>query len=190
MRVLVIDEDPARAAILEQALADAGGYAVERLSDSRDLYRRVHALDPDVIIIDMESPDRDTLESMRQIHLDQPRPVVMFTDDNDDGAIRRAVEAGVSAYVVDGLNARSVKPVMEVAVARFREFQAMRRELQQTRDELAERKLIDRAKGLLMKQRGMDEEQAYQLLRRSAMERNRRIAEVASELIEAAQLLG
>lgn len=190
MRVLVIDEDPARAAILEQALADAGGYAVTCLHDSSALYQRVRSIDPDVIIIDMDSPDRDTLESMRQLHLDQPRPVVMFTDEDDSGAIRRAVDAGVSAYVVDGLHARSVTPVLEVAVARFREFQAMQRELTKARNDLAERKLIDQAKGLIMRQRGIDEAEAYRLLRATAMERNRRIGEIAAELIEAAKLLG
>ncbi len=181
---------PGRAAILEQALTDAGYEVAERITTCHDLPAQVRRIEPDVIIIDLDSPDRDTLENMRIISRDQPKPVVMFAADDDAGTIHEAVRAGVSAYVVDGLAGHRVKPVMEVAIARFREYQALRSELEETRNTLAERKVVDKAKGIIMRQRGVSEGEAYQLLRRAAMDSNQRIAEVARNLIRAAELLG
>ena len=190
MRVLVVDETPGRVAILERALADCGHQVVARVATSEDLFARVAEVQPDVIIIDLDSPDRDTLEHMRGISRDQPRPVVMFAEDDDSGTIQKAIQAGVSAYVVDGLSPHRIKPLLEVAIARFREYQALRDELEATRNTLAERKVIERAKGVLMRQKGMDEEAAYQALRRAAMDQNLRLGQVARNLVAAAELLG
>jgi response regulator NasT len=190
LKVMLVDDDPGRGAILRQALTDAG-YAVFncplRCSSASRFTPRSGA---DVIIVDMDVPDRDTLESVRHISRDFPRPVVMYAESADADIMRQAVKAGVSAYVVDDINPRRVKPILEVAVARFKEFQALRDELEKTRNTLAERKVVDRAKGILMKKRGMDEETAYQALRKLAMDRNQRLADVARTVVEMAELLG
>ena len=190
LNVMLVDDQPARAALLEQALRDHQFTVIARLSSAAGLADQVARLEPDIIIIDIESPDRDTLENMAILHRDNPRPVVMFAEEGDSGTIERAVRAGVSAYVVDGLNLSRVKPIVDVAIARFREFQALRQELQETRTQLADRKQIDRAKGLLMKHRGLDEQQAYQAMRKMAMDRGQRLGEVASNIIAVLELLG
>ena len=189
LRVMLVDEDPGRAAILERALEDAGYVVAAKITSATDLQGRVAALQPDVIIIDMESPDRDTLEHMRGISRDQPKPIVMFAEQGDSDTIAQAVQAGVSAYIVDGLNAKRIKPIMDVAIARFREFQALREELAQAKSSLAERKDIERAKGILMNQRGWSEDEAYQALRKLAMDKNLRLAEVARNIIAVADLI-
>lgn len=189
LRVLVVDETPERAAVLEQGLSAAGFDLIAVLRPGDDLVGVVRAEQPDVIIVDADSPSRDTLESMRAINQDQPRPIVMFVDTAGGGMIEEAMKAGVSAYVIDGLSAQRVKPVIEVAIARFREFQALRSELERTRSSLQERKLIERAKGLLMEQRQLSEEEAYRTLRRLAMDQNQRLAEVAKHLIAFAKVL-
>jgi two-component system, response regulator / RNA-binding antiterminator len=190
LRVMLIDGDDTRAAMVEQALREQGHRVLMRLADNADLLAHVARLEPDIIIADMDSPDRDSLESMRTITRERPRPIVMFAHDGDTGMIAEAVRAGVSAYVVDGLNPSRLKPIMDVAVARFREFQTLRAELEDTRNRLEERKLVERAKGVLMQGRGMSEEEAYRALRRMAMDRNLRIGEAARHLIAAAALLG
>jgi len=190
LRVLLIDGAPGRAALLERALTDAGHHVAARIESSEGLLRRVVDVQPDVIIVDLESPDRDTLENLTAVNRAVPRPIVMFAEDEQSGAIQAAIRAGVSAYVVEGVSNTRVRPLLEVAVARFREYQALRDELEKTRESLAERKLVDKAKGVLMKQRGCDEDAAYQLLRKAAMDRGQRIAEVAKGLISAAELLG
>jgi two-component system, response regulator / RNA-binding antiterminator len=190
LKVMLVDDQPARAALLEQALRDHQFLVIARLSTAAGLAEQVAKLLPDIIIIDIESPDRDTLENMAILHRDNPRPVVMFAEEGDASIIERAVRAGVSAYVVDGLNPARVKPIVDVAIARFREFQALRQELQETRSQLADRKQIDRAKGLLMKHRDMDEQQAYQAMRKMAMDRGQRLGEVANNIIAVLELLG
>ena len=190
LKVMVIDESAGRAALLERALTDAGYEIIARVEHGVNLLERVNEVKPDVIIIDMEMPDRDTLEQLYTINQDQPRPIVMFADNSESDVIEAAVKAGVSAYVVDGLNTERVKPIMDVAIARFREFQALREELEQTKTTLADRKLIDKAKGIIMKQRGMDEAEAYKSLRKMAMDSNKRISEIAKDVIAIAELLG
>lgn len=189
LRILLVDENPDRAAILAQALAEQG-YELVALLSPRDLsVKRVQDIAPDVVIVDMGSPSRDTIDSMRQINADQPRPIVMFVDRSDEETIKQAVQAGVSAYVIDGLNVRRVKPILDVAIARFREFQALRDELKKTKATLDERKLIERAKGLLMRERKLSEEEAYAALRKLAMDRQQKLAEVAEALIAFADVL-
>lgn len=190
LRVLLVDEDQERRAVLQDAL-DAAGYAVViSAAPGRDLQGVVRRVQPDVIVIDVDAPDRDILENMCCIARDQPRPVVMFTHDEDAEKMRTAIRAGVSAYIVGSITSERVKPIVDVAVMRFEEHQALRRELDQAKTSLAERKLIERAKGILMRQRGCGEDEAYQALRKAAMERNRKLVDVAQSVIDAAELLG
>lgn len=190
LRVMLIDEARGRAAILEQALRDAGHEVVARLDTPTDVLAHIQKIEPDVILIDMESPDRDTLEHLRVISRDRPKPIVMFAERSDHVTTEEAIRAGVSAYVVDEVSTRRLQPILEVAIARFREFQALRRELDDARSKLAERKVVEKAKGLLMARRSMSEEQAYQALRKMAMDRNQRLADVARSVIDVLELLG
>jgi response regulator NasT len=188
-RIALVDENPERSGDLERALAAEGYEVVARLGGRDDLRARIAELAPDVIIVDMQSPDRDVLEDMQRIHRDQPRPIVMFVDESDGPSIRAAVRAGVSAYVVDGLRSRSVRPIVDVAIARFEEFQALRQELEEARESLEERRLVERAKGILMQRRGLAEDDAYRLLRKAAMDRQIKLGELARQVIAAAELL-
>lgn len=190
LRVLLIDDDRGRSALLEQALNDAGYTVIARFGTGDNIATLVSQHQPDVIIVDLDSPDRDTLEHMHTISRDQPRPIVMFAEDQDSSAIHKAIKAGVSAYIVDGLSSKRVKPVMEVAIARFREYQALRDELERTKVSLEERKLVDRAKALLIKRQGMNEEEAYQALRKLAMDRGIKLVEAARNIISVLDLLG
>jgi response regulator NasT len=189
LRILVIDEDQVRAEALKQSLSAAGYQTVGVVDPRDDVLAKVRDLTPDLIIVDMESPSRDTLEDMRRITAERPRPIVMFVDQSDEGAIAEAMRAGVSAYVIDGLNPRRVKPILDVAVARFEEYQKLRAELEQTKIDLADRKVIERAKGLLMKSRGIAEDEAYKLLRKLAMDQNQRLVEVARSILTVSQIL-
>ncbi len=189
LRVLLVDDDPERAALVEQALRTAGYVVAAQLAPHDDLHARVAKIQPDVIIIDMESPDRDTLEHMCCIGRELPRPVVMFTHDGDKEKIRLAMRAGVSAYIVGGLSGERIKPIIDVAMARFQEHQALRGELAKATAALEERKLIERAKGLIMQQRQCSEDEAYRALRNQAMTHNLRLADVAQRIIAAAELL-
>ena len=189
LSVLLVDDDPERAAIVEPALRAAGYEVVTVVDTATEMLAQVRARRPDVIIIDRDSPDRDTLEHVCMITRDDPRPIVMFTQDKDQALMRAALEAGVSAYVVDGLSVERVRPIVEVALARFEQWQALRRELDQAQTNLAERKVIERAKGIVMKQRRCTEDEAYALLRKLAMDRNQRLAHVAESVITMAELL-
>ncbi len=183
LRILIVDRDPARAAVLEQALADAGHRVVGRTADEGSLLQIVSDTQPDVVIVDMDAPGRDTLEDLREVGRDNPKPIIMFSNNRDGDYIRQAVQAGVSAYVVDGLSKERILPIVEVAIARFREFQALRRELAEIRVQLADRKVVDKAKGILIQRKGLTEDQAYALLRKTAMNRGLRIADVARTLL-------
>ncbi len=189
MRVLVVDESPERAEVLRDGLRRAGYEVTASLSSPLALLKTIEELQPDVIVIDTESPSRDVLEHLVVMSQHTPRPVVMFATDGAPEVIRQAVRAGVSAYVVDGLDAARVKAVIDVAVARFEDFQRLREELAEANLKLSERKLVERAKGILMKTRGLDEESAYSLLRKAAMDKKLRLGEIAQQLIDAAELL-
>jgi two-component system, response regulator / RNA-binding antiterminator len=190
LKILVIDENRIRAAIIEDGLRDAGHSAVTVVHDVTGIARRIAEIEPDVIVIDLENPNRDMLESMFQLSRTVKRPIAMFVDRSDRSSIEAAVEAGVSAYVVDGLKKERVKTIMDMAISRFNAFSRMERELEEARSELEGRKIVDRAKGILMKSRGLSEEDAYALLRKTAMNQNRKIAEIAQSLVTAADLLG
>ncbi len=190
LKVLLVDEEPGRAAILERALLDAGYVLVSRLSSADRLVEHVAVSQPDIVIVDIDSPDRDCLENMAVLSRSNPKPVIIFSDEDNEETIASAIKAGVSAYVADGMNPDRVRPIVQVAVARFREFQALKNELQKTRDQLADRKLIDKAKGLLMKHRNFNEDEAYHAMRKLAMERNQRLVDTARNVIEVFEMLG
>ncbi|MBB6096581.1 response regulator NasT [Povalibacter uvarum] len=178
-----------RASILEEGLREAGYSRVTILREMKNLMRRIVDLDPDVIFIDLENPNRDVLEQMFQVSRSVHRPIAMFVDRSETDMIEAAVDAGVGAYVVDGLRKERVKAVLDMAVSRFNAFSKLREELDRARAALDERKLVDRAKGILMSSKGMSEEAAYALLRKAAMNENRRISEVAQSVVTAARLL-
>lgn len=190
LTILVIDENPVRSAILEDGLREAGYENIVRLDTTQELLRRVFAIDPDVILIDLANPSRDVLEQMFQVSRTVKRPVAMFVDQSDTAMIEASVDAGVSAYIVDGLKKERVKPILDMTVSRFNAFERLSRELEQARTELAERKVIERAKGILMKTRGIPEEEAYALLRKTAMNEKKKLVEIAQSVVTAAQLLG
>ncbi len=189
LNVLVIDENRIRASVIEEGLRDAGYDSVTIIADMTGLVRRIAEINPDVIVIDLENPNRDVLESMFQISRAVKRPIAMFVDKSDEASIEAAVDAGVSAYIVDGLKQERVRPILKMAISRFNAFSRLSRELEEARGELENRKLIERAKGLVMRARGFSEQEAYALLRRTAMEQNRKIVEIAQSLITAASLL-
>lgn len=189
MRIMLVDAFPERAAVLEQTLLTAGHHIVARVDQHCDLREEVIRAAPDIVIIDVDSPNRDILEDMHALNREQPRPVVIFTQDDNPALIRSAVAAGVSAYVVGDLDPARVPPVLTVAITRFEQFQGIRRELEDARSALADRKLIERAKGILMKQKQLDEAAAYGAMRRMAMDRNLKLVELARSLIAAAELL-
>ena len=190
MRVLVVDESEERAELLKDGLRQAGCEVAASLSSPFALLESVRKERPDVIVIDTNSPSRDVLEHIVMVTQHTPRPIVMFARDGAPDTIRDAVRAGVSAYVVDGLDPARLKAIVDVAVARFENFQTLRTQLADAEARLVERKLVERAKGLLMKSRSLDEEAAYAALRRMAMDRKLRLGEVAQRIIDAADLLG
>lgn len=189
LRILIIDENRIRASVIEAGLRQAGYDDLTLVHDVSGIARKIETIDPDVIVIDLENPNRDMLENMFQLSRAVKRPIAMFVDRSDQASIEAAVEAGVSAYVVDGLKQERVKPILEMAISRFNAFSRMARELEDARSELESRKLIERAKGILMTTRGLSEADAYALLRKTAMNRNRKISEIAQSLITAAGLL-
>lgn len=189
LRVMIVDSEPERSRNLRGALTLAGYQVVAELRESIDLPDAVQGLKPHIVIVATDSPDRDTLEHISLTTRNAPRPVVMFTHDGASETIRAAVKAGVSAYVVDGLSPERIRPILEVACARFEAHQALAQRLADTERQLAERKVVERAKGLLMQRRGLSEEEAYRELRRLAMQTGRRLGEVAETLLAAAHLL-
>jgi response regulator NasT len=190
LSILIIDENRIRASIIEEGLREAGHSRVAVLHDVQEVGRTIEAVVPDVIVIDLENPKRDTLEHFFSLSRAVKRPIAMFVDRSDGASIEKAVEAGVSAYIVDGLRKERVKPILDMAISRFNAFSKLTRELEQARSELEDRKLIDQAKGILMRTRGLNEAEAYALLRSTAMNKNRRIVEIAQSLVTAADLLG
>ena len=190
LKVAVIDENQVRAAILEDGLRMAGYTEVTVISEMTSLLRRLVDLEPDIVIIDLENPSRDVLEQMFQVSRVVARPVAMFVDQSDTAMTEAAIDAGVSAYIVDGLRKERVKSIVDMAIKRFNVFSHMQSELASARSELADRKTIERAKGILMKTRGMSEAEAYALLRKTAMNQNRRLADIAQSVVTAAGLLG
>jgi response regulator NasT len=189
LRILVVDANAVRASILEDGLREAGYDNIQVIRCMDNLLRRIVDADPEVIFIDLENPNRDVLEQMFQVSRVVHRPVAMFVDQSDAHSIEAAVEAGVGAYVVDGLRKERVRSILDTAVSRFNAFSRLRDELDRTRQALEDRKIVERAKGILMKARGLDESEAYDVMRKAAMNENRRISEVAQSLVTASRLL-
>ncbi len=189
LSILVIDDNAIRASIIEAGLREAGHETVQVITDIEGVARRIGEIAPDVVIVDLENPNRDVLEHFFVLSRALKRPIAMFVDKSDPSEIEAAVEAGVSAYVVDGLRKDRVKPILDMAIVRFRAFSRLQDELEAARSELEGRKVIDKAKGILMSTRGLTEDQAYRLLRSTAMNQNRRISEIAQALVTASQLL-
>jgi response regulator NasT len=187
MRVLVVDPDPARAALVAEGLAGVEPLEVRHVSMFSEAEAAAFA--PDVIVVAGDSPDRDTIESLREATAANPRPVVMFVDRSEPGLAEQATIAGVSAYVVDGLSAARVRPVLEVAMTRFRLMNQLRQDLDKAKADLASRKTVERAKALLMKERGLEEDQAYRLLRKLSMDTGRPLGAVAADLLAFAGVL-
>jgi two-component system, response regulator / RNA-binding antiterminator len=189
LKIVIVDENPIRAAILADGLREAGYTQVTQIEETNNLLARVYAVDPDVILIDLENPSRDVLAQMFQVSRVVRRPIAMFVDQSDAAAIEAAVDAGVSAYIVDGLKKERIKSILDLCISRFNAFARLQNELERAQTALSERKVIDRAKGILMKIRKIGEADAYALLRTTAMNENKKIAEVALAVVTAAELL-
>ena len=190
LKVAIVDEDPSRAALVADGLRADGRTEILTLESTANLLRNLVAFDPDVVIIDLDDPGRDVLEQMFEIGRVVERPVAMFVDRASEGDVERAIEAGVSAYVVDGLTPGRVRPVLDAAITRYRAFAKLRAELDETRGALADRRDVERAKALIQERRGVSEDEAYRLLRDRAMKERRRVGDIARQLIEAEKLLG
>ena len=189
LKIVIVDKNPIRAAILEDGLREAGHVHVMRIDETSHLLSRIYSLDPDVILIDLEDPSRDVLEQMFQMSRVVKRPIAMFVDQSDAASIEAAVDAGVSAYIVGGLHKERIKNILDLCISRFNAFARLQDELDRTRTALDERKVIDRAKGILMNAKNLTEDQAYALLRKTAMNENKKIAEVAQSVVTAAEML-
>ncbi|EKF60731.1 MAG: ANTAR domain-containing response regulator [Agrobacterium albertimagni] len=189
LTILVIDENAVRAAIIEDGLREAGHRHVTVALGVQGIAKTVETLAPDVIIIDIENPNRDMMEHLFQLTRSVSRPIAMFVDRSDSASIEAAVDAGVSAYIVDGLRKERVKPILDMAVSRFNAFSRLQRELAEAKNALEERKIIERAKGILMKMRGMSEEEAFALMRQTAMNEKKKLVDIAQSVVTAAGLL-
>ena len=189
LKVMVVDADSTRRAQIVASLRATGCSVIAHDALSIELVARLESVRPDVIVIDADAPDRDMLEHLCSISRDQPHPIVLFTDEDDAAKIKQAIRAGVTSYVVKGIDPVRLKPILQVAIARFEEHQTLRRDLSDAQTQLAERKLIERAKGLVMKQKGIDEDAAYRLLRKLAMDRNAKLADVAEQVLDFAKVL-
>lgn len=189
LRILIIDESQARAAELCAGLVTAGHQVAAVLPSVLDLTAQIEAIKPDVILIETDSPSRDTLENLAVMSRNMPRPVIMLTHENDGDVMRAAFKAGVSAYIVDNLDLARLKPIVDVAIARFEEHQSLRQEAASATQKLSERKVVEKAKGILMQTRGLDEDQAHGALRKLAMERAQPLAKVAGDVVAMAKFL-
>ena len=183
-KIVIVDESPIRAAILEEGLREAGFTGVVHISEMQSLLARIYALDPDVILIDLENPSRDVLEQMFQVSRAVRRPIAMFVDQSDAASIQASVDAGVSAYIVDGLKKERIKPILDLCISRFNAFSKLQDELDRTKSALEERKVIDRAKGILMDQCQMTEQAAFAFIQRTAMSERSKMRAVAERIIE------
>lgn len=189
LRILLVESDPERAERIVEALAEAGERDVQVIAEPRVLARNVAEARPDLVLIDVAHPSRDVLEELTLASGPMDRPVAMFVDRSNPAMTRAAIEAGVSAYVVDGLRADRIRSILDTAIARFHLFQRIRAELTATKAALEERKTIDRAKGIVMKAKNISEDEAYGLIRKAAMDQGKRVADVAQALVTAADLL-
>ena len=190
MRIAIIDESAARASIIEEGLAELDGCEIFVLADRQGLLARIEEIGPDIVLIDLGNPSRDVLEEYFAVSRALARPIAMFVDESDDDTIAAAIDAGVSAYVVDGLTANRIKPLLDLAVRRFHAFSRLQADLAEAKGKLAERETIDRAKRILMDSKGIAEPEAYAELRRKAMQTSKRIVEIAEAVVTAHEIMG
>jgi two-component system, response regulator / RNA-binding antiterminator len=190
MRIAIVDESAARAEVIAEGLAASGLTDITILIDRQGLVAQLQEFSPDVVLIDLANPRRDELEELFAVSRAISRPIAMFVDQADDSSIEAAIDAGVSAYVVDGMKPDRIRSVLDVAIKRFNAYARLRSELDDARGQLAERKAVDAAKALLMKKRGLDEPAAYAALRKAAMDSGRKIGDVADALLTAEKLMG
>lgn len=183
LHVMLVDDQPERSAMVEKVLTDAGFNVISAIPSCTGLLFQMEQHQPDIILIDLDSPDRDVLDSLTIINTHNPKPVVMFSREDDPDFISKAVQSGVTAYQLDSINPAKVKPVIDLAMAQFKAFQSLREELDSAKTQLADRKIIERAKGLLMRIHKVDEEDAYATLRSLAMENNQRLAATAQSVV-------
>jgi two-component system, response regulator / RNA-binding antiterminator len=188
--ILIVDESVDRALLIEQALRAAGHTSVKTIHQLKGVAREIEAHAPDVIVMDLGNPDRDFLEHMFRLSKSLRKPIAMFVDQSSDEAMLNAVEAGVSAYVVDGLKRKRVKPILDLAIARFRSFEKLRGERDDAIQALDERKQVERAKGILMHQQNLSEPDAFEMMRSGAMNKKQSLADIARAIINAAQISG
>ncbi|MDN3276852.1 ANTAR domain-containing protein [Frankia sp. RB7] len=188
-KIVIVDESPIRAAILEEGLREAGFTQIVHISEMQSLLARIYAVDPDIILIDLENPSRDVLEAMFQVSRAVRRPIAMFVDQSDSSSIQASVEAGVSAYIVDGLKKERIKPILDLCVSRFNAFAKLQEELERTKSQLEDRKVIEKAKGILMRVKSLNEDEAYVLMRSTAMREKKKIGEIAQSIITASEML-
>jgi len=189
LRVMIVDDNLKRSNRLRESLLENGFDVIAHVEDDVNLQTKCCELLPDVVIIDTESPNRDVLDNVCMITQHNTRPVVMFSQDGERDVVKAATKAGVSAYVVGTIESERLTPVIEAAIARFEETKQLRDELQEANLKLDERKLVERAKGILMRQRNLDEDEAYKMLRSMAMKKNMKLADLSNQLIDAAKML-
>lgn len=190
LRILLINDTPKKVGRLRAALIEAGFEVIDESGLIIDLPARVEAVRPDVILIDSDSPGRDVMEQVCLVTRDQPRPIVMFTDEQNPDIMRQAIQSGVSAYIVEGIQAQRLKPILDVAMVRFESDQALRAQLNARDQQMVERKRVELAKGMLMQMKSCNEEEAYTLMRRQAMSRQQKLIQVAEQIIAMNDLLG
>jgi len=190
MRIAIVDESAARASIIQEGLASVPGCEIFVVTERRGLVAKISEIAPEIVLMDLGNPSRDVLEEYFAVSRVLARPIAMFVDESDDEAIAASIDAGVSAYVVDGLAAHRIRPLMDVAVRRFNAFARLQDSLAEARSRLAERDEIDRAKRILMDGRRLTEPQAYAEMRKAAMDQGRRIAEIAQAIVMAHKLMG
>ncbi len=189
LKIILVDSNSGRSAILRRALQDAGHEVICRLENSKSLANNNEMTHADVIIVNADIPDNEVFANISDVNQIKPKPIVMFAEKSDPKMTGTAIKSGVNAYIVDGLEKKRVQPIIDVAIARFREFQALKDELDSTRNQLAERKIVEKAKGLIMKQKGISEDEAYKNLRKIAMDKNKRIVDIAENVINVFEIL-
>lgn len=188
LKIVIVDESPVRAAILVDGLREAGFSQVVHIESTDNLLSRIYSIDPDVILIDLANPSRDVLEQMFQVSRIVKRPIAMFVDQSDSASIQASVDAGVSAYIVDGLKKERMKAILDLCISRFNSFSRLQDELERAKSALEDRKIIDRAKGILMKAKKLTEEEAYALMRNTAMNEKKKIVEIAQAIVTASEI--
>ena len=190
MRIAIVDESASRAAVIGEGLAALDDCELFVVTERRGLVARIAEIDPDIVLMDLGNPSRDVLEEYFAVSRALARPIAMFVDESDDEALAAAIDAGVSSYVVDGLAAHRIRPILDLAVRRFEAFARLQADLDEAKGKLAERETVDRAKRILIDNRGTTEPQAYADLRKAAMDQGKRIADIAAAVVTAHQIMG